>query len=714
MFDIKTILLFIAAFLNVLIGLVVLQRNAKKAVNIWFAGLVLAIAFWAFSIAGFLLSDSYETAFLWAKLFYFAPIVIAFSNFAFAQIFPRNQRIEPLFLTATGSLAVALAVALVLVPDFLVSDIVLSQAGNEVILNKLHYLLYSVYFVSYFYGALLLVYHKYRQETGIYRMQVALFLFGLLITSIFGVTFNLILPWLDNYKLIWFGPLFTVIFAVTTGYSIVKHHMFDIRLVIARSLAYAGTILTIGLIYGFGLFGFIDGFFPDTQTTTLQQAIYAFTAVFLAFTFLPLKKFFDKLTDRLFYRDRYDSETVLNALGKVYVSKSNSFELLDDSLKVLVDALKVEFGHLLVLDKNKAYAQVHYGGRKETIFDVKTFQGFDEQVTVYDELEEDNPRRRNLRASGVQVLVRLATQDGMIGYLLLGAKQSGAIYTQQDVNLLSIVAQDLAVAIQNAKSYAQIQAFSETLKEEVREATAKLRITNKRLRKLDAAKDEFISMASHQLRTPLTTIKGYISMLQDGDAGPVPKAQQEYLELALTGSEKMNNLIADMLNVSRISTGRLTIDKAPFDLEQVVVSEIDQLRNVAAARGVEVEFQPPRTKLPLLNLDSGKMRQVVMNFIDNAIYYTPKGDIKISLEQVDGNVEFKVKDNGIGIPREAQAQLFKKFFRAGNAQKVRPDGTGLGLYMAKQVVEAQGGQIIFHSVEGKGSTFGFRFRLDNT
>ena len=112
----------------------------------------------------------------------------------------------------------------------------------------------------------------------------------------------------------------------------------------------------------------------------------------------------------------------------------------------------------------------------------------------------------------------------------------------------------------------------------------------------------------------------------------------------------------------------------------------------------------------LLNLDENKMHQVVMNFIDNALYYTPNGGrVEVSLTETATAVEYRVKDNGIGVPRELQRHLFTKFYRADNARRMRPDGTGLGLYMAQKVVVAQGGTVLFESQEGKGSTFGFRF-----
>jgi signal transduction histidine kinase len=142
----------------------------------------------------------------------------------------------------------------------------------------------------------------------------------------------------------------------------------------------------------------------------------------------------------------------------------------------------------------------------------------------------------------------------------------------------------------------------------------------------------------------------------------------------------------------------------------VVAAEVQQLQTHAQSKSLNLLFEPPSKKLPPIALDENKTRQVIMNFIDNAIYYTPLGgNIKVRLRPAGSNIQLEVKDSGIGVPVADQPKLFSKFYRADNAQKMRPDGTGLGLYLAKRVVEEQGGKIIFHSTEGRGSTFGFSF-----
>jgi len=195
----------------------------------------------------------------------------------------------------------------------------------------------------------------------------------------------------------------------------------------------------------------------------------------------------------------------------------------------------------------------------------------------------------------------------------------------------------------------------------------------------------------------------------EGDAGKISPMQKDMLGQAFFSSQRMVYLISDLLNVSRLKTGKFLIEPTVVYLPDVVQSEVDQLRDNAKSRDLTIEFVKPESFSRLM-LDDMKIRQVIMNFIDNAIYYTKSGGkIQAALKETSQSVEFTITDNGIGVPKEQQHKLFAKFYRAENARKTRPDGTGLGLFMAKKAIIAQGGSIIFNSKEGKGSTFGFSF-----
>ena len=197
-------------------------------------------------------------------------------------------------------------------------------------------------------------------------------------------------------------------------------------------------------------------------------------------------------------------------------------------------------------------------------------------------------------------------------------------------------------------------------------------------------------------------------MVLEGDAGDVTPAQRQLLEEAFTSSERMVHLIGDFLNVSRLQTGKFMIERHPVDIARVIEQEVDGMKQIASSHGIKLTLKKP-ARVPTLYLDENKIRQVMMNFIDNAIYYSPEGTpVRVTMQVEDGDIVFRVIDKGMGVPEASQKKLFTKFFRAENARKQRPDGTGIGLYLAKRIVDGHHGKLVFESTVGKGSTFGFR------
>lgn len=305
--------------------------------------------------------------------------------------------------------------------------------------------------------------------------------------------------------------------------------------------------------------------------------------------------------------------------------------------------------------------------------------------------------KHNLPLKSLYV-VKLFARNRVVGLLTVGFTEPVAEISPTHTLLVDRLSESVGVALDN-----------KLLFEENQHMVRQLRESNVKLKALDETKDDFISMASHQLRTPLTSIKGYLSMVLDGDAGKITPLQEKMLGQAFFSSQRMVYLIADLLNVSRLKTGKFIIEAAPANLADIVEQEMAQLTETAASRNLQLIYKKPKN-FPQVMIDETKTRQVIMNFVDNAIYYTPAGGhVNVKLLQTPHTIEFRVEDDGIGVPKTEQMHLFSKFYRAGNARQARPDGTGLGLFMAKKVVVGQGGSIIFDSKEGKGSTFGFSF-----
>lgn len=226
-------------------------------------------------------------------------------------------------------------------------------------------------------------------------------------------------------------------------------------------------------------------------------------------------------------------------------------------------------------------------------------------------------------------------------------------------------------------------------------------------KQLDEAKTNFISIASHQLRTPLTAIRWLSELLINEGKGKLQPPLDMYADDIMQSAKRMIVLVNSLLNVSRIESGRITISPKPAHLEKIVESVIKEQEIAARGSRCEIHFQKPRTPLPKLDLDVNLVRQVVQNLLTNAIRYSrPQTcSIDIAIRKEAKRVVLSVKDSGMGIPESAQPRIFEKFFRASNAVKKQTDGTGLGLYISKMILEMTGGSIWFESAENVGSTF---------
>lgn len=225
---------------------------------------------------------------------------------------------------------------------------------------------------------------------------------------------------------------------------------------------------------------------------------------------------------------------------------------------------------------------------------------------------------------------------------------------------------------------------------------------------VETMKTEFVSIAAHQLRTPLSAIKWTIRMLLDGDIGAISEDQKSLLEKTYESNERMIGLINDLLNVTRIEEGRFLYKPEISQIEDLTDKIIKNSEGSLAMKKIKIKLEKPRDLLPSVLVDEEKMGLAIQNLLENAIKYTPeKGLIIISLQKEKNYILFKIKDTGVGIPLDQQDRIFTKFFRGSNVVKMETDGSGLGLYTTKNIIEAHNGKIWFESEEGKGTLFCF-------
>lgn len=673
-----------------------LYGNTRRTANVLFSLIAVCFAVWSFGMALFMGGSSTSMMRLGAKLFYFAATCFAPLLLFFIVCYPRVRKIVRYAAIVPIVTTTIIAVLLALYPNFIITTIKLDSNGWTIEVNRIGYIVFAVPFVAYFFAAMCVdLWRRLHYSSGMWVRRLY-YMGGIVATSIPGFVFDLVLPFYGEYRWIWIGPLASVIFLGTTLYSMARFRMLHVKSFLVQAVTYASLIVTFAACYGAAFFGLSQVFLPQMSKPSPGMFILNTILVLAAaFAFQPLRRMFDRYAERIFYHRKYSAEHVVNVLTRLTVRSTDLDTLLHSYLRAFSDMFRPRY--VAVVFKDAQYKPYAVGKR----------------LTAHMAYDAITQLKQNgtISMHGIAVLLPLCVSTQEIGYLVIGEGKDEREYRKRDIALFGVLADQLSIALLNIFRLEEIRRFAGTLEHEVNDATAQLRRSNEQLRFLDTVKDEFVSMASHQLRTPLTSVKGYLSMVLDGDAGEISTSQRQLLQEAFTSSERMVHLISDFLNVSRLQTGKFVIDRVQTDLVSLVAEEVANVSQVASAHKVNVKFRKP-ARFPLLYLDENKLRQVIMNLIDNAIYYSPNADtVRVRLSIEDGDVVLRVVDHGMGVPKDAQKRLFTKFFRAENARRQRPDGTGIGLYLAKKVIHGHGGSLIFESELGKGSTFGFRLPI---
>ncbi|HIP95729.1 MAG TPA: hypothetical protein EYH32_00755, partial [Anaerolineae bacterium] len=235
-----------------------------------------------------------------------------------------------------------------------------------------------------------------------------------------------------------------------------------------------------------------------------------------------------------------------------------------------------------------------------------------------------------------------------------------------------------------------------------------------REREVAQAKSEFVSIVAHELRTPMTSIKGYADLILSGAAGPISETQAQFLQVIRTNVERLAALVGDLLDISRIEARRVKFDMRPLRMDEVARDVIASLQGEIARRNLELEVDIP-PHLPLVQGDRNRIVQVLTNLVSNAYKYTPPGGrITLALHHTNGELQVDVSDTGIGIAPTDLDRVFERFYRADHELVRQQTGTGLGLPIAKSIVEMHGGRIWVESELGKGSTFSFSLPVVET
>lgn len=711
----QIIILFLVLVISFVLGLLVYQNNPKSASNRLFTVLSLIISAW--SIVIFLSTNQtafiiFEPITLTRVSLFFAVLLVAVF-LVFSVTFPKNTlalKKRELFgiLFVFGFLSVFVLTPYVFEDIKLIEDTLIPQVGRGIPAFAITVNLTALL-------SLVLLVKRFLTAKGTEQVQLGYVLLGtgLMLGLIFSTIF---LPavFFGNSSFVFLGPVYSLIFLSSASYAIIRLRMLELRFIVARSVAYLLVIFFLAIVYSILIISI--SIFITGQRVVLTNVITSIGFTLGAvLTFHPLIRVLEKITDTIFYKNHYDANELLWNLSRAMASSLNLSKLSNDILSILLKNMKIRYG-AFVLIRNSSIVWVGSSGAVAH----KKFRGKDvillieksnnmhmhhEHILVFEELEESETKHI-MREHDFTVVLPLTVRKELIGGILLGEKSSGEIYSSEDINLLKILAPEIAVAINNALSFEEIRKFNVTLEEEVKRATTRLRKANVRLKELDVLKDEFVSIASHELRTPMTAIKSYLWMALN-KSKHLDKTTKKYLSISYHSTERLISLVNDMLTVSRIERNKIILKKEKVNIPDILEQVHEELGITAKEKGITFTYTYGSKKL-FVKGDKIKLREVFQNIIGNALKFTPEnGSITVQALKTDSHVCVSVTDTGSGIPEDQLDKLFKKFSKIeySYSKHSSQPGTGLGLYISKQIVSLHDGKITVESEVGKGTTF---------
>lgn len=707
-------ILLILGVVILILDIFLLRRSNNDYANRLFAITVFFISLWVIFMSLFFLSTDAAVMRLSMAMFYASGVGIVALLYLISIVLRTKK---PISYRAIVHIAPLILLAIIsLTPGSIISYVDVSDK-DTVVANAIGYTFYMVAFVLYYGAALVnLFIAAYSEKKDlIARKQVFSLFFAFSLSGLVSIVVDIILPFIGHYEYIWIGPVSLILFLGILIFATVRYRLFDFRTAVLNWIGFVCAFLLVVAVYFIAVSWLEVYFLSDIQSQHSRSRVFYIAIAIASMALFPLiRHFFDDYIERILYRDRFKISDFVKDLGVVISSSTEMKIVLRRTAKVIQRQLKANYAVYIVRTQSSIDV---YGTQPRPYFDDKDVA---EILTIGDRLKQaeyvspivnfgiirTHKHDNLIKNNDIAFIMPIFKEKTHIGCLIIGGREKGD-YTPRDLLALRTISTEISIAVQNMLSVLEINKMNAELEERVREATVKLRKSNARLREMDTRKDEFMSMASHQLRTPLTSIKGYVSGVLEGDAGDINDMQRMMLGQAFNSSERMVHLVGDLLNLSRIQNGKFVITPVEADLGQVINEEIGNTTPTANDRSITLQTHIDK-KIGKVHVDIDKVRQVIMNFIDNAIYYSPPNStVTVTLTRNKSTVECRVIDKGIGVPKEQREHLFTKFFRADNAKNKRPDGTGIGLFLAKRVIDEHGGEIIFESEEGKGSTFGF-------
>lgn len=702
------------------IGLFVYLKAPRNPLNISFGWMAVCIGTWA--VTGWVWNYQVQHgifSILPSRFGQAAATLAAGSLLLWAFFFPnRHPR-----LTRSGSvlqLLVSVGVAAMAFTPWSVSSARL--VGNQFVREfGFFYPVFAIYASLSSLASLLVLAGQYRRLTSNLERQKMRYVFlGLLLALPLILFFMFILPALGVQEFFFLGQTALLLFAGFTAYAIVRYRALDITHFTLKSLTrLLPAALSVGVVYVILSLARPWLRTLDDWALTLVQTL-GFWVLFL----LLLRS--QPWVDKLIYRRSYDVSRVLERLSRALIRLRGLADLEQVVGAALRDELGVDRVTLYLRDPSSQLRPASDRGlpeeelEKHRDFFLWLEQGDEnverEQIEIDPAFTEVQTLAGDfLRAADAELVLPLVYDRRLLGALAVGPKRGRAHFDHLDLQLLTILRNDMAIALSNARLFEQAGTLSQellemnrSLEKRVADRTADLEAAMVQLRQLDELKSDFITVASHELRTPLTAVKGSISLvLERLEAGLTGNKLRRLLELSDRNLNRLIQLLNDLLDLSKLEGGKMPLQREPVVLQEVCREAAESLKPLVEGKQMALDLDLPGEPVRL-DGDQGKLIQVVVNLLHNALKFSPpQTRVTLRLQAGPEEVRCEVTDQGPGVAAEHWSRIFDKFWKPEVPDLAEEQGTGLGLAIARGIVELHGGSIGVESRPGQGATFYF-------
>ncbi len=746
------LILTIILILNIIILFGILNVRIKKnrTQRYLFIGIIIGIILWVLTI--FVTDIFYKNKLisLWfSRLSFTSTAFLSIFYILFANSFHKSfTKLEK--LTVKVLIIISIIAMFTSLSDYIVEETkVIGEFNLKSTFGNLYYV-FAIYVSIVFAYPSFLLYRAYKKEKSItLRMQILYIFVGSVLSILFSFFTNLILPILGFGEIRYLGPLCLVFFLGFTYYSILRYRFLSIRY-ISGKLAYF-ILLSIFIFvsfYGIYLFQLLlwDNIFAPGALISG-----GFIAVIYVLVFKKCDQKIKEFLEKMLIFSEYDPFETINRLLKITSTELRLEKVVVNVLSLTRSTFKCNKVSLILFDKEnrkvlyKKFIGFNKKGHRNirdllevvNYWDLQEQRGGKSEILVLDELlqikEVEGDRSDRLlkimefmKDEKVAVLLPLNRKVQLNGLLLIGNKGSEDAFTVQDIDLLEGIVANASVAVGRAFLYDQVEKSADILEYKVEEATKKLREKIHALEEARRKEKDMIDILGHELRTPMSIIKsglGYVSMLYESKIKrKIDKKAQDkinlYYDRINENIEREIQLINTLLTSTKIDKDEVNLDMQKVDIFDVVEDGIVGQRKQANKRKLYIRFRKPKNwrSYPGVYADRARIQEVIDNLLSNAVKYTDKGGVDVELNKNDKSITIKVKDTGIGIPKEEIKNLGKKFYRIKqytegskerNMKMVRAGGSGLGLYVTFGLVKAHGGEINVKSKINKGTIFSF-------